>query len=103
MSLSYFFGAAFGFSSASISSTNFTRSASSSRAFATYSAAAALLPSVAAVSANRGSAGKDGERIAFDMAFEPKVIEYKTDAKPADGFREAQDAVRAVKPKPEKK
>lgn|GEM_PF-1963789 len=50
-----------------------------------------------------GTAGKDGERIAFDMAFEPKVCKYKTDAKPADGFREAQDAVRAVKPKPEPK
>ena len=42
-------------------------------------------------------------RTAFDLAFEPKVRKYKTDAKPADGFREAQDAVRAIKAQLDKK
>ena len=46
---------------------------------------------------------KDGERFAFELGLDPKVTKYKTDAKVGDGFKEAQDVVRAIKPKAEKK
>ena len=50
-----------------------------------------------------GVDGKDGERFAFELGLDPKVTKYKTDAKVGDGFKEAQDVVRAIKPKAEKK
>jgi len=50
-----------------------------------------------------GVDGKDGERFAFEFGLEPKVTKYKTEAKVGDGFKEAQDCVRAVKPAAQKK
>ena len=46
---------------------------------------------------------KDGERFAFEFGLEPKVTKYKTEAKAGDGFKEAQDCVRAVKAAARKK
>ena len=50
-----------------------------------------------------GVDGKDGERFAFEFGLEPKVTKYKTEAKVGDGFKEAQDCVRAMKPAAQKK
>jgi len=50
-----------------------------------------------------GVDGKDGERFAFEFGLEPKVTKYKTEAKVGDGFKEAQDCVRAVKAAARKK
>jgi len=50
-----------------------------------------------------GKDQKDGERFAFEFGLEPKVTKYKTEAKAGDGFKEAQDCVRAVKAAARKK
>jgi len=50
-----------------------------------------------------GKDQKDGERFAFEFGLEPKVTKYKTEAKAGDGFKEAQDCVRAVKAAAQKK